>query len=99
APDGSGTGVNTFGVDQFRTVANGAADWLEVNIVPIPTPPNSWMRLVRNTNIFSVFYSYDGVNWTNYIDIDTSKNNITGQDNGTKFGTPFPNLVTVGVAV
>jgi len=95
----SGGADNEFGVDQFRSVAGGASDWKQAGTSPIPAYPNVWMKLHRNGPIFSVIYSYDGVNWTNYIDIDTSKNNIIGQDNGTTFGIPFPDAVTVGIGV
>jgi hypothetical protein len=99
APDGSGTGVNDGGVDQWRTAANGNADWLQVGTTPAPAYPNDWFRITRQTNVFILDKSPDGVNWTNYISIDTSKTTLIGQDNQTHFGTAWPNLVAVGIAV
>ncbi len=98
APAGGVAGDNEFGVDQFRTTKGGGADWLQAGNSPRPTPPNTWMRLHRNGSIFTVFYSTDGTNWTDYLDIDTSKTTTVG-GGGTTFGTPWPDLVTVGIAV
>ncbi|MGH7970523.1 MAG: hypothetical protein ACREIC_17495, partial [Limisphaerales bacterium] len=55
-------------------------------------------RLHRNGSIFSVYYSTDGVTWTDYLDIDTSQTTVVG-GGGTTFGTAWPDLVAVGVAV
>lgn len=98
APPDGGTGQNTWGVDQFRTTSGGSADWLQVGANPAPTFPNTWMRIVRNGSIFSIWDSTDGVNWTDYLDIDTSKTAVTGSG-GTSFGTAWPELVAVGIAV
>ena len=92
-------GDNEFGVDQFRTTSGGAADWKQAGNSPRPVFPNVWMGIHRSNSVFTVRYSYDGVNWTNYINIDTSSSSLVGQDNSTTFGTPWPNLVCVGVAV
>ena len=99
APDGSGTGVNDGGIDQWRSTANSASDWKQVGATPAPNYPNDWFRIQRQTNIFNLFHSGDGINWTNYISIDTSSKTLIGQDASTTFGTPWPNLVCVGVAV
>jgi hypothetical protein len=96
-PDGV-SGVNIFGVDQFRTTQGGGADWLQIGANPAPNPPSAWMKLHRNGSIFSVYYSFDNVTWTDYLDIDTSKTTTVG-GGGTTFGTAFPDLVAVGVAV
>jgi hypothetical protein len=92
-------GVNNGGVDQWRSAANGNPDWLQVGTTPAPAYPNDWFKIQRQTNMFILSKSSDGVNWTNYITVDTSKNNLIGQDNHTTFGTPWPNVVAVGVAV
>ncbi len=92
-------GDNEFGVDQFRTVSGGNADWKQAGNSPRPVYPNVWMGIHRSNSVFTVRYSYDGTHWTNYISIDTSSSSLVGQDNGTTFGTPWPNLVCVGVAV
>jgi hypothetical protein len=92
------TGDNEFGVDQFRTVSGGAADWKQVGTSPHPVFPNAWMRIHRNGSIFSIYYSTDNVTWTDYLDIDTSKTTVIG-GSGTTFGTAWPDLVCVGVAV
>ncbi len=97
-PDGTAGGQNVFGVDQFRSVRAGAADWLQVGASPVPNYPNAWMKLHRNGSIFSVYYSTDGVTWTDYLDIDTSKTTVVG-GGGTTFGTAWPDLVAVGVAI
>ena len=99
APDGSGNGVNDGGIDQWRSTANSASDWKQVGTTPAPNYPNDWFRIQRQTNIFNLFHSGDGINWTNYISIDTSSKTLIGQDASTTFGTPWPNLVCVGVAV
>jgi hypothetical protein len=99
APDGSGTGVNDGGIDQFRTAAGGNADWLQVGTTPAPAYPNDWFRIQRQTNIFNLYKSTNGVDWVLYISVDTSKSNLIGQDNSTHFGTAWPNIVAVGVAV
>jgi hypothetical protein len=99
APDGSGNGVNDGGIDQWRSTANSASDWKQVGVTPAPNYPNDWFRIQRQTNVFNLFHSGDGINWTNYISIDTSSKALIGQDASTTFGTPWPNLVCVGVAV
>jgi hypothetical protein len=93
--DGEGVG----GVDQYRTKSDGPADWKQVGATPAPNYPNDWFRIQRQGSVFNLFKSGDGVNWTNYISIDTSSTSLIGQDNGTSFGTPWPNIVAVGVAV
>ncbi len=92
------TGDNEFGVDQFRTVSGGSADWKQVGNSPRPVYPNVWMRIHRAGSTFSVLYSFDGSSWTNYLSIDTSTTAVTG-GGGTTFGTAWPDLVCVGVAV
>ena len=92
-------GDNEFGVDQFRSTSGGNADWKQAGNSPRPVYPNVWMGIHRSNSVFTVRYSYDGASWTNYISIDTSSSSMVGQDNGVTFGTPFPNLVCVGVAV
>jgi hypothetical protein len=102
APLGGVRGMNYFGIDQFRTVRGGSADWHQANNTPPPSiSGNNWMRLVRSGTAFQCWYSYDGVNWTNYTTVDTAVAQWIGWDNGTSFGpsTAFPNLVCVGVAV
>lgn len=100
APTGGVAGDNELGVDQFRTVRAGAADWHQAGTSPHPAPPN-WMKIHRNGSQFEIWYSYDGINYTNYTTIDTAVTQWTGQDNGTSFGpsTAFPNIVAVGVGV
>jgi PA14 domain len=98
-PDGTNPGVNNGGVDQFRTAANGNADWLQVGATPAPAYPNDWFKIQRQTNIFNLYKSTNGADWVLYISIDTSKSNLIGQDNQTHFGTAWPDLVAVGIAV
>jgi hypothetical protein len=98
-PDGTAVGVNNGGVDQWRSAANGNADWLQIGTTPAPAYPNDWFKIQRQTNIFNLFKSTNGVDWVQYISIDTSKKNLIGQDNKTTFGTPWPDIVAVGVAV
>jgi len=92
------TGDNEYGVDQFRTVSGGSADWKQAGTSPHPVYPNVWMRIHRNGSIFSIYYSSNNVTWTDYLDIDTSKTTVVG-GGGTTFGTAWPNLVCVGIAV
>jgi len=82
--------------DQFRTVAGGPADWINPT-QPAYKPP-TWLKLARNGSVFSCEYSLDGSTWTDYIDLDTSKTTPVGSG-GTKFGTPWPDTVTAGIAV
>jgi hypothetical protein len=93
------TGDNEFGVDQFRATSGGSADWKQVGTSPHPVYPNVWMRIHRNGSIFSIFYSTNNVNWTDYLDIDTSQTTTTGVGGVTFPGTAWPNLVCVGIAV
>ena len=91
-------GNNAGGVDQFRTAKNGPADWLQVGNTPIPDYPANWLRITRNGSAFDLYRSSDGQYWRKYITIDTAKTDVVG-GGGTKFGTAWPNLLTVGVAV
>jgi len=97
-PDGTATGQNIAGVDQFRTTRGGSADWLQVGANPRPNYPDQWFRINRNGSVFTLYYGGDGYTWNQYMQIDTSKTTIVGAA-GTKFGTAWPNLVTVGIAV
>ena len=99
APDGSGTGVNNGGVDQFRTTRNGDADWLQAGATPAPSYPNDWFRINRNGSVFTLYKSADGSTWTPYITIDTASATSVIGGGGTHFGTAWTNLVTVGVAI
>ncbi len=84
-------------IDQFRTAVGGDADWYHTN-QPAYSPP-VWIDLFRNGSLFSFYYSEDNVHWTDAIEIDTSTNAFTGNDNGTSFGTAWPLSVTAGIAV
>jgi len=98
-PDSTVTGENAGGVDQWRSTADSASDWLQVGTTPAPDYPNDWFRIQRQGSIFNLFKGTNGTDWNLYISIDTSQKNVIGQDNGTTFGTPWPDLVAVGVAV
>ena len=98
APDGSGAGVNNGGIDQYRTAANGPADWRQAGTTPAVVYP-IWFQIARTNSAFSLNTSPDGVTWTTYLTIDTATKAVIGQDNGTTFGTAWPNLVAVGIAV
>lgn len=91
-------GNNAGGVDQFRTAKGGGADWLQVGNSPYPDYPANWLRITRNGSAFDLYRSSDGQYWRKYITIDTAKTDVVGSG-GTKFGTAWPNLVTVGMAV
>ena len=91
-------GNNAGGVDQFRTAKGGGADWLQVGNSPYPDYPANWLRITRNGSAFDLYRSSDGNYWRKYITIDTAKTDVVG-GGGTKFGTAWPNLVTVGLAV
>jgi PA14 domain len=95
---------NAGGIDQFRTVAGGSADWKQVGNDPFPIYPGTWLRISRNGPVFSLYYARQNSEptsaaWVHYTDIDTSATSFVGQDNGTHFGTPFPDVVSVGVMV
>jgi hypothetical protein len=91
------SGVNNGGVDQFRTVKGGNADWLQVGNNPIPDYPANWLRINRSNSVFNLYRSSDGQFWRKYLTIDTASSATI--INSSHFGTPWPNLVTVGVAV
>src|ERR1044071_3827120 len=82
--------------DQFRSQRAGGADWVEVAPVWRPTYPNQWLRLTRTNSVIAVWFGSDGVNWTNYISIDTASTTPVG---GSTFGTAWPDALTVGLAV
>jgi hypothetical protein len=102
---GSGGAVSRNGViHQFRTQRGGNADWKQFGNDPRPSYPSTWMRIHRAGSVFSIYYSVQGPMpapgaWVKYSDIDTASTSLVGQDNGTHFGTAFPDLVSVGVAV
>jgi len=84
---------------QWRTARGGNADWNQFDQTVRPTYPGTWLRITRTGSLFTMWYGNDGVNWTKYVDIDTAKTDVVGSDNGTRFGTPWPDTVYVGVAV
>jgi hypothetical protein len=100
-------------VDQFRTVHNGNADWIDNTTWPgvshaytagNPSPafPNQWLRLKRQGSVFTTFDSTDGTTWNTSAVIDTGNPlaQPAGNDNATRFNTgPWTNSVFVGVAV
>ncbi len=97
------TGENIV-ADQYRSHAGGAVDWKQVGSNPVPVYPGTWMKIHRNGSVFSLYYflgpKTPGANdWNQYMDIDTSTTTLVGQDHHTVFGTPFPDIVAVGVAV
>ena len=87
-------------IDQFRTAADGPADWYHPNPQFTYSAP-LWIDLLRNGEVFSFYYSENGTVWTDAIDINTSTNAFTGNDNGTSFGgaAAFGSTVTAGIAV
>ena len=87
------TGDNEYGVDQYRDSRNNGANWKQAGNSPLPVYPNVWMGIHRDGNAFTIKYSPDGINWTNYTTIDTAAGY-----NG-NFGTAWPDLLCVGVAV
>ncbi|HEY4414493.1 MAG TPA: PA14 domain-containing protein [Verrucomicrobiae bacterium] len=99
APPGGVSGVNQFGNDQFRTTAGGNADWVQVGTTPTPQYPNAWMKIHRNGSVFQLYYSRDGVTWTNYINLDTSNTASLGGGSSTTFSGAWPDVVAVGIAV
>ena len=57
-----------------------------------PTYPNLWLRLARTNNSFTMSWSSDNITFNTLRTIDTSAT-VDG------FGTPWPDSVTVGLAV
>jgi len=100
-PVGGIAGQNQWGLDQWRTVKGGNADWKQAGTIPATPVPGTpgWMRLTRTNSVFTIWWSADNVTWNDGGDIDTASSILTGQDNGTKFGTPWPELLAVGVGV
>jgi hypothetical protein len=105
------TGVNWV-VDQFRTAASGNADWIDNTTWstvshaytagnPSPAYPNQWLRVTRVGSVFTTMDSTDGVNWSTSAVLDTSNSSAqpAGNDNGTRFTTPFSGNLFIGVAV
>lgn len=91
-PSSQNGGVNNFGSAQYRTVRGNGANNAITGTTGVPTPPNTWMKLHRNGSVFSVEYSYDGVTWVDYADVDTASTAYG-------FGQTFPDSVAVGIAV
>lgn len=54
-----------------------------------PAYPNAWVRLQRSGSIFAGYYSTNGVDWLLYA----------AQDSATNGSTPFPDTLTVGIAL
>jgi hypothetical protein len=97
-----GGGARNCLVEQFRTAANGNADWKQVGTDPFAIYPGSWLKIHRAGSVFTLYYAKTlgtPTTWTQYVSIDTSQSTFVGQDNGTTFGTPFPDIVSVGVMV
>jgi hypothetical protein len=94
-------GQNQVG-PQWRTSRGGNADQNTMGLAIHPSyKPNSstWMRIQRTGSTFTLSYSFDGAAWTKYGDIDTLNGTPVGTDNGTRFTTPLPDSLLVGVAV
>ena len=93
------TGAQNEVADQFRAIRAGGADSIANNPVARPTYPSTWLRLQRNGSVFTMWYGNDGVNWTNYITIDTAKSaNDNGGTRGFN-GIAWNDPLLVGVAV
>jgi len=90
-------GQNELG-DQYRSQRAGGADWVELTSPAVwrPTYPNQWLRLTRTNSVIGVWFGADGVNWTNYLTIDTASSAPVGSSS---FGVPWPNTLAVGLAV
>src|SRR5256885_3772016 len=82
--------------DQFRSRRASGADWVELAPVWRPTYPNQWLRLTRTNNDFGVWFSADGLTWSNYLTITTTN---AGLVSGSLFGQTWPDTLTVGLAV
>lgn len=93
------TGGQNQVAPQWRTSRGGNADWNALGQTVRPSYPDTWLRVTRVGSLFTMYYGTDGTTWTKYVDIDTAKTDLVGSDNGTTFGTPWPNTVLVGVAV
>ena len=91
-------GQNQIG-PQWRSSRGGNADWNALNQTVRPGYPDVWLRIKREGSLFSLYYGTNGTDWVKYVDIDTAKRDVVGADNGTTFGTPWPDPILVGVAV
>lgn len=98
ANDMSDTGVNQVG-PQWRTLRGGNADWSALGLTVRPAYPGTWLRIQRTGSLFTLSYGSNGTEWTKYADIDTAKTDVVGGDSGTTFGSPWPETVTIGIAV
>jgi len=78
---------------QYRAFRNaGAGNGYTPNASLAVTFPNNWLRLTRTNNIITMYASPDNATWTTLATIDTASV-------ASGFGVPFPDLVTVGVAI
>lgn len=82
-------GQNQIGPQYRASRGNGAGN---TGPTATPTYPNLWLRLARTNNSFTMSWSSDNVTFNVLRTIDTSAT-VDG------FGTPWPDSVTVGLAV
>jgi hypothetical protein len=87
---------------QFRANPSEEADETDSspNVTGGAYTPPVWIQLARNANVFTCSYSYDGNTWVTTDTVDTSTK-YEGDDDPTQasFSAPFPDIVTVGIAV
>ena len=94
-------GQNQVG-PQWRASRGGNADQNTMGLTVRPSyepNPSTWLRIQRTGSMFTLSYSTNGVEWTKYGDIDTLNGTPVGTDNNTRFTTPLPDSLLVGVAV
>jgi len=87
---------------QWRAVRNGVSDrWTNVTASAKPAYPNTWLRTERIGNVFYLYSSSDGQNWTMYNPgtLDTSSSSPQGGDNKTTFTSAWPATILLGLAV
>jgi len=82
-------GQNQIGPQYRATRAAGAGN---AGTTATPTYPDLWLRLARTNNSFTMSWSSDNITFNTLRTIDTSAS-VDG------FGTPWPDALTVGLAV
>src|SRR5262249_20666082 len=78
---------------QYRPSRGGSANNdLTPNANTAASFPNNWLRLTRTNSVITMYASAENVTWTVLASVDTA---VSAHG----FGTPWPSLVTVGIAV
>jgi hypothetical protein len=84
---------------QWRATRGSGCNNLELSPAVRPGYPNQWLRVQRNGSVFTMYYGSDGVNWSQYQQIDTSKSASASGGTSGFDGNAWSDPILVGVAV